>query len=133
MKIVRVGPNPAYKLPAKPDAKATAEAIAAWRALEANWAAVKESRVLNLPYVTAMDNVRNSGGMYAILPEAEAPGAVAAGIKMPEDMSADELKLTALQLGINMQKPMKKAALIAAVRSAMDAVQIIDDEEDEAE
>ena len=131
MKMVRVGPNPNYKLPALKD-KASQEEKDAWNALKASWAAVKESRVLTLPYVTAMDNVENSGGMYAILAE-KAAETSSPGVRMPEEMTADELKLTALQLGVDLSKPMKKADLVKTVRLAMDKVMLLEDDSDEDE
>ncbi len=131
MKMVRVGPNPNYKLPAL-KANPSQEDKDAWNALKASWAAVKESRIMSLPYVTAMENLRLSGGMYAILPDA-APVATASAIRLPEEMTADELKLTALQLGVDLRKPMKKADLITAVRKAMDAVQLMDDDDSEGD
>ena len=45
-------------------------------------------------------------------------------------MTADELKLTALQLGVDLAKPMKKSDLVKAVRKAMDAVVLMEDEDD---
>lgn len=129
MKMVNVGPNPNYKLPAK-DPKADPEKAAAWSNLNANWTVIKADRPKRLPYVTAMDNIRNSGGMYAILPEI-VPEASVSTVRMPEDMTADELKLTALQLGVDLSKPMKKADLIKVVRKAMDAVALLEDDPDE--
>lgn len=127
-------PNPDYKLPAK-KGNATPEEAAAYSALVAAWEAVKANGpVERLPYATATENIRNSGGMYAFLPaKTEAPAATA--VLMPEEMSEAALKLTALQLGIDMSKKgMKKSELVKAVRLAMDAVQFAaEDEEDDAE
>ena len=130
MKMVNVGPNPNYKLPAKKD-KATPEEAAAWSNTNANWTKIKAERPKLLPYVSAMDNMRNSGGMYAILPDA-VPEASVGSVRMPEDMTADELKITALQLGVDLSKPMKKSDLVKVVRKAMDAVTLLEDDEDEA-
>jgi hypothetical protein len=122
MKMVRVGPNPTYKLPKDPEAAKVAKPL---------WEQIKGERPKTLPYVTAMENLRNSGGMYAILPEA-APATSSPGVRMPEEMTADELKLTALQLGVDLTKPMKKADLVKTVRLAMDKVQLlVDDSEEE--
>ena len=132
MRMVNVGPNPNYKLPVK-DPKATAEAAAEWETLNAAWSTVKGERPKLLPYVTAMDNIRNSGGMYSILAE-KAEASTASAIQMPEEMSLDALKLTALQLGVDLsRKGLKRADLIKAVRLAMDNVQLAADDEDEAE
>lgn len=130
--MVKVGPNPAYKLPAK-KANATAEEAAAYSALEAAWKQIKGESPKNLPYVTAVENMRNSGGMYAILPEA-APAASVSAIQMPEEMSDAALKLTALQLGIDLSKKnLKRSELVKAVHLAMDAVQFAAEDEDDAE
>jgi hypothetical protein len=126
--LVRVGPNPNYKLPAKKD-RATPEEAAAWAEISKVWDSIKGEQPKMLPHVCAIENTKNSGGMYAILTESEAPAATA--ILMPEQMTADQLKLTALQLGVDLSKPMKKADLIKAVRKAMDAVQVSDDDADE--
>lgn len=128
MKMVNVGPNPNYKLPAKKD-KATPEDVAALSAATANWSKIKAERPRLLPYVTAVGNIQNSGGMYAILPDA-VPEASVGSVRMPESMTADELKLTALQLGVDLTKPMKKSDLVKAVRKAMDAVVLMEDEDD---
>lgn len=118
MKMVNVGPNPNFK-PAKGE--------------EGVWAKIKEERPKRLSYVTAMDNIRNSGGMYAILPEA-APAASVSAIQMPEEMSDAALKLTALQLGIDLSKKnLKRSELVKAVHLAMDAVQFAAEDEDDAE
>lgn len=109
--LVKVGPNPAFR-PTKDQ--------------EAMWQQIKAEKPKMVSMVTAAENVKLSGGMYAILPESVAPAASA--VLMPEEMSADALKLTALQLGVDLRKPMKKADLVAVVRKAMDAVQFVDDD-----
>jgi len=121
--MVRVGPNPTYKLPKDTDAAKAAKPI---------WEKIKAERPMSMSYVSAMDNVKNSGGMYAILPEASAETS-SPGVRMPEEMTADELKLTGLQLGVDLSKPMKKADLVKAVRIAMDKVQLLEDEDSEDE
>lgn len=118
MKMVRVGPAPGFK-----PAPAQAE----------TWAKIKGEQPKTLAYVTAMENVKLSGGMYAILPD-EGAQTVAVGVRMPEDMTRDELVLTALQLGVDMsKKQMKKAELAKAVRLAMEKVALLEDDEDEGQ
>lgn len=121
--MVKVGPNPNYKLPKDAEAARAAKPI---------WEKIRAEQPKMLDHVTAMENIKNSGGMYAILPEA-APQSTASAVRLPEEMTADELKLTALQLGVDLKKPMKKADLVAAVRRAMDAVQLLEDDPDEDE
>jgi hypothetical protein len=121
VQMVRMGANPSYKLPAEKEQAA---------ALAPVWASIKKQAIRTVPYVVAVENAKNSGGMYAILAE-EKPEASVGAIRMPEDMTADELKLTALQLGVDLRKPMKKADLVAAVRRAMDAVILMDDDSED--
>lgn len=116
-KMVKIGPNPAYK-PAKGDEQA--------------FSAVKAAGEKTVSYVTAMEAVRNSGGMYRIVPEASAVAAPAVAVRMPEEMTRDELVLTAIQLGIDTtKKQMKKAELVKAIRLQMDSIQLLDDDEGE--
>jgi hypothetical protein len=116
MKTVRVGPNSGFKpSPEQKDA----------------WDKVKSGHPMVLSYTTAMENVKNSGGMYAILPE-DAPTVSATAVLMPEDMTRDALILTALQMGVDVsKKQMKKADLVKAIRLKMDDVQLLDDDEGE--
>lgn len=116
-KIVRIGPTPNFK-PSKEQVD--------------TWAKIKGENPKSLPYVSAMENVKLSGGMYSLLPDAAEGPAPGVAIRMPEEMSRDELTLTALQLGVDMsRKQMKKAEIIAAVRQKMDAVVLLDDEDDD--
>jgi hypothetical protein len=118
-KIVRIGPNPNFR-PSKDQA--------------ADWALIKGQAPKQMTYVSAMENVKLSGGMYAILPDPQTGPSIGMAIRMPEEMTRDELTLTALQLGIDMtRKQMKKAELIKAVRLKMDAVVLLDDDDEETD
>ena len=129
--MVKIGPAKGYKLPSlKPGA--SADDAAAHKNLVASWDAIKAGGVKEVPIVGANEALQLSKGMYEILAAEEAPK-TATAILMPEDMSPDELKLTALQLGVDLKKPMKKAELVALVRKAMDNVQLLDDDSEEDE
>lgn len=119
VKVVRIGPTPGFK-PSKDQAEA--------------WEKIKGQSPKSLPYVSAMENVKLSGGMYAILPDLTAAPSVGSAIKMPEEMSRDELTLTALQLGIDMsRKQMKRAEIVKAVRLKMSEVVLLEDDEEESD
>lgn len=116
-KMVKIGPAKGFK--------ASAEK-------KADWEKVQKRGVVEVDYGTAMEAIQNSGGMYEILPE-EAAATPSTAIQMPEEMSNDALKLTALQLGIDLSKKnLKRSELVAAVRRAMDAVELADEDEDDA-
>jgi len=88
--------------------------------------AIKElGEISNIPITTAMENVKNSGGMYMIKPAAEEQAIKPLAF---EDMGNDELKVYLLRLGIEPQKQMRRAEIIKAIRLKMDAVEIIADE-----
>jgi len=88
--------------------------------------AVKKTGTIALDYVTALENVKLSKGMYAFVtpkaqPDASAPRTL-------EDMTGEELEIMMLQSGVTPQKQMKRAEVIKAIRLAMDAVMIEDDD-----
>lgn len=88
--------------------------------------AVKKTGTMSLDYITALENIRQSGGMYAfVAAEAEVN---ASAPRTLEDMTSEELKILMLQSGVTPQKQMKRAEVIKAIRLAMDAVTIEDDE-----
>lgn len=128
--MVRIGPAKGYKLPPlKKDA--FREETDTHKALAAAWEQVKAGGIKEVTAVGANEALQYGRGMYEIVPADAAPVASTA-IRMPEDMTSDELKLTALQLGVDLSKPMKKADLVKTVRLAMDKVQLLeDDSEDE--
>ena len=112
-KMVKIGPNPKF------DAK-TPEAKAAFEA-------AKKAGALEVPLLTARENVAASGGMYVILADVQAP--VEAAPRSLEDMGNDELKAMMLTAGVIPQKQMKRADIIKAIRLKMDAIQIVDEDD----
>lgn len=75
--------------------------------------------------VTARENIRLSGGLYKIKPEATAEVAPVLDL---DAMSNDELKMMMLRIGVNPQKQMKRAEVIKAIRLKMEAVTITEDD-----
>lgn len=91
----------------------------------ADYARAKAQGVKTMDILTATDNVRLSGGMYEILPDA-APNAVEVKVPELEDLTLDQLKVMMLQTGVTPQKVMTKAQVITLIRSKLAAVQITD-------
>lgn len=111
--MVKIAVNPSFKAE-DAEAKAVLKAALAKGPIECD-------------YVTAMENIKNSNGLYALVQE-EAT-ASAPGPRLLEDMSSDELKVMMLTAGITPQKQMKRAEIIKAIRLKLDAVQIVDEAE----
>ncbi len=108
------------KLAANPAFKATEETKAAY-------AHAKQQGQMLVDYVTAMENIQNSGGMYAIVPE----GPVAQTPMAPrslDDMDLSELKVMMLNLGVKTDKQMKKTDVIRLIKAKMDDIDIVEDE-----
>lgn len=120
MKMIGIGPNPNYKLPPGADAET-----------KASWEAIQKSRPLRLPYITAMENVRNSKNMYAPIVE-DAPSAPVPGPRLLEDMSIDEKKLMMVTLGIKTAKKMKMSDIDALIRRKLEEIDIDVEEGDGA-
>lgn len=123
----KIGPAKGYKLPPlKKDA--SREEIDEHKALAAAWEQVKAGGVKEVTAIGATEALQYGKGMYELLPM-EAPPAPATAVLMPEEMSNDALALTALHLGIDLQKkPMKRSEIIAAVRRQLDAAVVLDDD-----
>ena len=88
--------------------------------------AKKQGEVL-VDYVTAMENIQNSGGMYAIVPE----GPVAPAPMAPrslDDMDLTELKVMMLSLGVKTEKQMKKTDVVRLIKAKMAEIDIVEDE-----
>lgn len=98
----------------------------------AAYAEAKKAGPKDYDYVTAMENIRNSGGMYEILseqPQVEAPIP-----RSVDDMSNDELKLAMVSLGIKTEKRMKRTDMILLVKSRMMEIDVeVDDSPDSEE
>lgn len=109
--LVKLAPNPAFK-----PTDETKDAF--------DYA--KRKGVFQIDYVTAMENIENSNGMYQIVAEsAEAPAASVP--RRLEDMTLDELKIMMLSLGIKTEKKMARKDVEALVRSRMAEVEITDE------
>jgi hypothetical protein len=107
------------KLAASPSFKSdNPVAVAAWKAAKANGP-------LDVDYVTAIENVRLSGGIYMIVPEA--PQTPVPGPRNLEDMSIDELKIMMLSLGVRSEKKMLKTDIVRLVRAKMGEIEIVDE------
>lgn len=120
-KMVKIGPAKGYH-PPKGDTQAASE-----------WEKVKARGVLEVDYVNANEALQYGKGMYQILPEAapETAPTASPGVRLPEQMTRDELVLTALQLGIDLsKKQMKKDELVKAVRLKLDEVQLLADDDE---
>lgn len=112
MNLVSIIPDPDFK----PDA-----------GTKLQFQAVKEKgEISGLPYPTAMENIKNSGGMYKIKAAADEQ-AVTQPLTF-EQMGNDELKVYMLRLGIEPQKQMKRSEIIKAIRLKMDAVEVVAEE-----
>lgn len=94
--------------------------------------AIKKRGVMEMSYVTARENVKNSKGMLTFYAP-EPVAAAAPGPRRLEDMDMDELKLSMLSLGIKTQKKMKRDDVIRLIRDRMSEVEIVDDEDEGAE
>lgn len=108
------------KLAANPAFKETAETKDAY-------AHAKKQGQMLVDYVTAIENVQNSNGMYAIVPE----GPVAPTPMAPrslDDMDLTELKVMMLSLGIKTDKQMKKGDVIRLIKAKMEEIDIVEDE-----
>tara|TARA_R110000868_G_scaffold237132_9_gene491608 strand:- start:20736 stop:21095 length:360 start_codon:yes stop_codon:yes gene_type:complete len=81
-------------------------------------------------YQTALENIRNSGGMYMLKPDQE-QGAAAAPAVAPslQDMPSRDLKIMMLQLGIKTEKQMQRSDIIKLIEKKLDEVDVIEDDE----
>lgn len=107
-KMITVGPSTSYKPETAVD-KAVFEEIK------------KKGSVL-VPYQTALENVRNSKGMYAIEREAQVKAA-----SVLESKATDELKLMMAALGVPPRKIMKRTDMIKVIQKKLDEIQVEED------
>jgi len=115
-KMVTIGANPDWK------ASGNAEEQAVKRE---QMKAIKAAGNIKVPYQTALENIRHSGGMYRILPEQE-PQKVQVDTNL-SDLSMQELKIMMLNLGVKTQKQMTRSQVIALIEKKLDEVEIVDD------
>ena len=111
-KLVKIHANPVYE-----------------NKRDQEYQAIKKGGVLTVPYQTALENIRLSQGRFAIAPEKkEKPARINTEL---EEMSADDLKVMLLSLGIKTQKTMKKSDVITSIRTKLAGVEIVDDGDEE--
>ena len=109
VKMVTMEVNPAFKATSKYDA-------AVFETVKADFAKRAPDQV-RASYVTAIENVRRSGGMLRIATEETLVTPMAT--RALEDMDIDELKLAAVTSGVKPAKGMTKADVISAIRAKM--------------
>lgn len=97
-----------------------------------DYEAIKRLGIRDYDYVTAMENVANSGGMFEIVPDQPPVESVAP--RSVDSMSNDELKLAMVSLGIKTEKRMKRTDMILLVKSRMMEIDVeVDDSPDSEE
>jgi hypothetical protein len=114
---VKLAVNPSFKA----ESQAQKDALAA----------AKSKGAIECDYVTAMENIRLSGGLYAIVTQEAV--ATTPGPRRLEDMDSDELKAMMLTAGVVPQKQMKRAEVIKAIRLKLEGIKIVDEDETGAE
>lgn len=114
-RMVKLTPNPAF-VPADAAQKAVFEKI-------------KKDPIKTVPYITAVQNVRLSGGMFKIdagtMPQPE--GMVDEGPDL-EKMTVGQLKVMLASLGIKTEKKMKRVDMIGLIQRKLDEIEVEDDE-----
>lgn len=105
----------------KPETDAQKEALAA---------AKKAGPIERVPMITAVENIRQSGGMYAFKTEAQTAPSVAT--MDLDSMPNEELKLMMLRVGVTPQKQMKRPEVIKAIRLKLAEIDIGDDDGSDA-
>jgi hypothetical protein len=108
-KMVEIGLNKLFKAETDADKKAVE--------------AAKRAGSITVPYVTALENIKLSRGLYALVENvATAPQP---GPRALEDMDYEELKLMMLTAGVTPQKVMKREDIIKSIRSKLAAIEIV--------
>jgi hypothetical protein len=110
-------PNPDFK----PETEAQKAAFVA---------AKKAGPVERVPMVTAVENIKLSGGMYMIKADV-APAPSVATMDL-DSMATEELKLMMLRVGVTPQKQMKRPEVIKAIRLKLEEIDIADDDGSDA-
>ena len=119
--MVRVGIDPDYKL----DSDASDEHKKLVKSLR------KANKIDTMSYQTALENIKNSGGLFRILPE-EPVTKVRMETRL-EDHSNEELKIMMLNLGVKTSKQMNKDQIITSIRKKLSEIEIVDDEAEPGE
>lgn len=99
-----------------------------------DWEAASAAGTLTMTWATAAENVRLSKGLYEFVPEKKAEVEIKVGGMSVDEMSNAELKLMAVKLGKTIRKKsITRKDLVRLVQDALDAVEVIEDDEDEVE
>ncbi len=98
--------------------------------LKKDWEAASKLPPIRVPYGTAVENMRNSKGMYRILPEKDPIEVEIKGVKPPDEMSNQELVQVMTSFGKPPRKKMNRRAAVEFVQKLMDdAAAMIEDDE----
>lgn len=119
--MVELKPNPAYKVPS--DASAADK-----KRLAAAWSQIKAEKPKTVTAATAKEAVINSGGMYTFVEPDEPETSPVTGVSL-ENMPLEDLKVLMLQLGVKTEKQMTRSQVIQTVRSRLDQVNVVEDDE----
>ena len=94
-----------------------------------DWEHASKIGEMEVPYITAIEAVRHSKGMYQILADESAPPIeVKVGGLTLDQMDGAQLKLMAVHLGTTLRKKnIRISELRAMVKAKLDAVEVIDD------
>ncbi len=95
-------------------------------------AAVKLGPIRNIPYGTAAENIRNSGGMYQIVTDKKVVEVEMKGLKDPVEMTKEELVMEMTAWGKPPRKQMSRKACEDFIRDLRSkAVDLISDDDEE--
>ncbi len=95
---------------------------------KAAFAKIKKRKPFQASFVSAMQSVKLSKGMYRIKAEEKQPTVSAATLL--EDMTTEQLKETAVGMGMTIAKQrMSKADLLKSIRSRLSNVKVTEDGE----
>lgn len=99
---------------------------------KADWEAAVKAGPIVVPFGTAKENIKLSGGLYKLAPEKDPVEVEIKGIKKPEEMSSAELVQTMTAFGKPPRKKMTRVAAVEFVKKLMDdaATMIGEDEEE---
>lgn len=117
-KTVTIEVDPAFTAPKSGQGKAAYDSA-------------KAKGPLQVSFVSAQEAVRNSGGMYRIKPEGAAPMPQATPL---QSRSLGELKELYFAMGGKVsEKPLKRSELISFISAKMDAFEVVEDDEIQAD
>lgn len=83
----------------------------------------------SVPWVTAMEALKNGKGLYEMAAEPRAEVDVKVGGTRIEDLDNNELRLMAMRSGKTLRKKSyKRSELIAIVKDSLEAIAVVDDD-----